>query len=430
MKISACLVTVSLIANLVLASIWLNRRSSRTLQSNPHSEGLNSQAESAISKMDRSKVETFETVAAIGSEPLTWKQLESSDLKGFIRHLRAVGCPEETVQDLVLAQVNRQHAARTRELWPDRFKTKDFWEMSSQRDQAEVKKNREMMRNEREMRKEKSALLVELLGVDPEKERRKAAGGEDFTDWQQSRVGFLPESKREAVMKFLDEFEDKMQEFHARNRGLYDGQFRAEQRQLEAERLQGLAPYLTTAELREYELRQSQLATQLSFDLRGLSLSRDQYETIFDIRKKYGDSIHNFGDIDSPERGKEAEKNQKAMKDDLAGALGPEFTKQYERSQDYSFRQLTSLAKRNDLPTDTAAKVYDFKTASEQSVKQLQENTTITGEERQKALQQVRAETQKTVKEALGEKVYNAYLRQGGWWINNLAPERPLRRAP
>jgi len=104
MKISACLVTVSLIANLVLASIWLNRRSSRTLQSNPHSEGLNSQAESAISKMDRSKVETFETVAAIGSEPLTWKQLESSDLKGFIRHLRAVGCPEETVQDLVLAQ--------------------------------------------------------------------------------------------------------------------------------------------------------------------------------------------------------------------------------------------------------------------------------------------------------------------------------------
>jgi hypothetical protein len=52
---------------------------------------------------------------------------------------------------------------------------KPFWETTKQ-DPAEQKKNRERMRQERALREEKSALLVDLLGVDPEKERRKADG--------------------------------------------------------------------------------------------------------------------------------------------------------------------------------------------------------------------------------------------------------------
>src|SRR6185369_17539837 len=168
------------------------------------------------------------------------------------------GCPEETIQDLILAEVNRRYAAKTRELWPDRFKPTEFWK-TQKYDPAENRKNRENARKEREWQKEKSALLVELLGFDPEKKIRLEEGWDEAMDWQQSRVAFLPEAKREAVLKYMDEFDEKMQDFYQRSQGLWDGETRAEQKQLEAEKMQGLAQLLTPEELREYELHSSQL---------------------------------------------------------------------------------------------------------------------------------------------------------------------------
>ena len=127
---------------------------------------------------------------------------------------------------------------------------KPFWETQKiNTDVAEIKKNRDRQRKSRELQKEKSALPVELLGVDPELERRKADGYQEYFDYYDSQVSFLPESKRQAVRKYLDEFQDKQQEFYALNRGLYDAQYRDDQKRLEAERMQGLAQFLSSQEL-------------------------------------------------------------------------------------------------------------------------------------------------------------------------------------
>jgi len=117
------------------------------------------------------------------------------------------------------------------------------------------------------------------------------------------------------------------------------------------------------------------------------------------------------------------------MDGEIAAALGPDLGKQYQRDQDYSYRQLASLAVRNDLPAGTADKIYDDKDAAEQAVKQVQNDPTLTPQQRQAALQQIRIETQNTIKQALGDKSYKRYLRSGGWWINNLAPMPPPGRS-
>ena len=279
------------------------------------------------------------------------------------------------------------------------------------------------------MQKEKSALLVELLGFDPEKKIRQEEGWDDSMDWQQSRVAFLPEAKREVVLKYLEDFDEKMQDFHQRNQGLWDAQSRAEQKQLEKEKLEGLAQFLTPQELRDFELHSSQLADQLRHDLQTLSLSQEQYEQVYDIRKKYGDSIYNYGDIEGKEARDQVEANQKELKNDLLAALGPVQGKEYERSQDYSYQQLNRLAKRYDLPADTATKVYDMKETAEQTVKQLQAKKELTDQQRQDTLWQVRQETEASIKEALGEKNFKRYQREGGWWINNLAPKpKPAKK--
>ena len=430
MKPVIWLIAISVTANVLLAGLWL--KSARptappTANSDPSPVVSNAgKFDSTDHSPGQDSSINKEPATILSASTATWKDLQSDDLKEFIHRLRTAGCPEETIQDLILAEVNRRYAARTRALWPERFEQKPFWQVQKRNpDPVEQKKNRENYRQEREWQKEKSALLVELLGVDPEKQRRLEEGLDEPMHWQDRQLAFLPESKREAVSKYLDDFSEQEQDMHARNRGLWDSESRTEQRVLEAAKMAGLALLLTPSELREYELRQSQTASQLSHDLRNLSINRDQYEAIFDIRKKYGDSIYNYGDLEGKEARQKVEDNQKAMKAELAAALGPSLVKEYERSQDYSYQQLVRLAQRNDLPADTAGKVYDYKQAAETSVKQLREDKNLTTEQRQELQQKIRAETEQTLKQTLGEKSYKRYLNDGGWWINNIAPAPP-----
>ncbi len=432
MKPLRILFIVSIAANVALASWWLKARNAATHPDSAAGESSQSAGKSSSRFGKGSGTETAASETINSSETgatgtiTTWLDIQSTDLKQLVRRLREAGCPDETVKDIVVAEVNRIYAVRTRELWPLRYENDTkFWKTQSNRYNSESqKKQRESWRKDRELQKEKSALLVELLGVDPEKQQRIEDGYDEFYfNWQERQVSFLPESKRVAALKILDDFGEKQQEMYAANAGIHDAQSRAEQKQLEAEKMAALAQILSPSELRDYELRQSQTAQQLSSDLRNTTVSREEYEAIFDIKKKYGDSINNWGDLNKGERN-QAEENRKAMKAELAASLGTDKFKEYERGTDYYYQQLTRLAKKNDLPADTAGKVYDYKTTAEDAVKNLRGNKDMTREESQAALQQIRTETEATLKNTLGEKAYNSYLKNGGWWINNIAPQQ------
>jgi hypothetical protein len=427
MKPFVWLILLSVTTNVLLAGWWVKNRNrdandeTAVAASTPTAEGRF--GPSGSKRLAPRHGEPSSPEPEVSGMPTSWKDLQAHDLKEFIRRLRGAGCPEETVQDLVLAEVNRRYAAMNRQLWPERDSIKPFWEVQKN-DPAGSKKNRERSRRAAELRKEKSALLVELLGVDVEKERRKSESFVDNLDYNERRVSFLPEAKREAATKILDELDDKMQEFQTRNRGMYDAQYRAERKQLEEQRSVALAQVLTPDEVREFERRNSQVATQLSYDLRGLTVSREQYDAIYDVRKRYGDSIYNYVEIETKAERDQVAKNKEALQADLVAALGPDKAREYQRSQDYSYQELIRLATRNDLPVETAAKVYDFKEAAEESVKQIKADPSLTEEQRKTALDTIREETRQAVTNSLGAS-FPSYLRQGGSWINNLAPARP-----
>ncbi len=45
-----------------------------------------------------------------------WGQLESSDYRTYIANLRAIGCPEQTIRDIITADVDTLYASRRRQL--------------------------------------------------------------------------------------------------------------------------------------------------------------------------------------------------------------------------------------------------------------------------------------------------------------------------
>jgi uncharacterized protein YdcH (DUF465 family) len=354
-----------------------------------------------------------------------WKDIDAEELKLLVTHLRAVHCPEETIKDIVLGRVENIYGARTTAIFQDQEDQSKYWKPFNRKFTVEMaKKNAAQMEQYKSLQKEMTALIVELFGVDVEKERREQDGNEaNALDYLGQQLAYLPEIKRESAQKILESFNQKQQEFYASISGSWDSTAREKQKQLEQEKLDGLAQILTPQELREYELRSSQNASQLISELHGVSLSRSQYEALYDIRAKYGDSIYNYGDDgNSPEKIKQIEQNKLNLKSEIAAALGPDKAKEFDRANDYTYRQLSGLATHENLPDGTAAKVYDFKQQAEDAVKAIRENKDLTSDQRQSAFYQIRQETEASVKTTLGEKAYKLYGNHGGWWLNNLGP--------
>jgi len=52
--------------------------------------------------------ETPHPTTATAAKPFRWQQLESADAETFVANLRATGCPEQTIQDIVSAEYERQ----------------------------------------------------------------------------------------------------------------------------------------------------------------------------------------------------------------------------------------------------------------------------------------------------------------------------------
>jgi len=68
----------------------------------------------------RREVETEPVVAPAGRPPpspaFRWSQVESSDYPTYIGNLRAIGCPEETIRDIIKADVAALYASKRRQL--------------------------------------------------------------------------------------------------------------------------------------------------------------------------------------------------------------------------------------------------------------------------------------------------------------------------
>jgi hypothetical protein len=421
LKFSTAIIALSLAANLALAVRWTQQSHASALAPVapvPVRSPSTTSPAPAIAAQAAPPGSDDPTLRVANLLDGAWGRIQSENLKEYVARLRAIGCPEETVQDIIVAEVHRLFAARQRAINPEPMET-EWWKARDWDTEA----NRDRSRKYRELAAEESAMLIDLLGVDPTKSRRESDG---FFDYRDSQLAFLPESKRDAARKLIEDFDEKRQEVSRRNGRIYDSQTRSEQHALEQDQLTALSQILSPEELRQWKLRNSQTATQLQYEISSLNLTEDQYQKLFDVRDKYGDSIYNWAG-NSPDEAAAANAAKAQMQKDVQAALGPDLSKDYERSQDYQYKQLTSLAKKYDLPADTASKVYDVKTAAEDAVKKINADTSLNTDDRQAALQAVRDETETAVKSQLGDKSFSSYQKNGGWWLNNLAPRRNPR---
>jgi hypothetical protein len=337
-----------------------------------------------------------------------WRALESPDYRQFIARLRGVACPEQTIQDIIIAKVNKDYAAREAALKLRPELTKP-WEVNAWTGANLYEKQKQM----RELLREKRALLKDLLGIDVPMEMPAVYGGRETARYE-AAFAALPESKRDRVRDIQESFWDKAEALEQRTRGFWEPEDMAERKRLHEERRQALAQVLTSEELDSYELDTSSLAVSLRAQLSAFAPTDKELREIFKLRRQLEEQFEDDRPGADEVRAAQRVEAHEQAEQQIKATLGEERYAEYRRSQDYNFRNLARVAQQNGLSKELAVQAYELQKQARLQVAQVRANRALSWQQQQEALRSIQAETEKALVQALGEPAYRALQGQGG----------------
>lgn len=351
----------------------------------------------------------------VADQQFNWNTVESEDYKKYIANLRAIGCPEETIRDIIVADVNKLFASRKHERQAARTNKFAYWKaggfFTSLADPARIE-------NSQAEAREKRALFQILLGSVPEEKSDLLAAFNPF----ESMLDFLPAGKQTVVTELYQKYQAKMLQ------GLSGGTPDAEdlrqmaktQKEMEAE----LGKVLTPQELEDYQLRMSQTAMVMRMQLASFDPNEPEFRAIFKAKKAFDDEFGLMGlsAMDAAEKEK-LKAAQQQMNDALRKTLGETRYAEYERAQDYNYQTIYRVAERNGLGGEAAGKVYEIKKVAEDQARLVRSDRTLNQEQRTAALRDIRVETESAIHTVFGDKAAQSYQSQGGTWLQGISPD-------
>jgi hypothetical protein len=412
---SRALLILSVAVNVVLAAVLLSRNqpaSERAEAADGHAGALAGKVVSAS--------QTQAVLPTNAAPPvLDWRRVESPDYRQYIANLHAIGCPWETIKDIVIADVMKLYTTRYNQVKNGNREFR-FWETGEKRLVLDQVAKGQLAQLEKEM----PEVLHQLLGVNYPEELNQYLPGEAE---QQGRLDFLPEDKRRQVQTFNDEYDwrRKLLEERAENSpgGALTDADREELRKLEAERQAALGRVLTPAELERLDLSVSRTAERLRYNLVGFNPTPEEFRAIFQLEKALDDKYDMVNTSDPlVQEQKRADRAQ--VTEAIRQQLGDARFAEYQRSDDQSYRQLCSFCAEQELPSAMAISVFEIKQAAERKKQDLAASPAIPLAQRQEALKALAAETRLALRQTMGSDTFTRYDQLYGGWVQVLESKR------
>ena len=331
-------------------------------------------------------------------EPATgWQALASSDLQRFVANLRSVGCPEQTLRDIVLAEVNRRYDPLAHGL---KVQAEHIlpWEAVASRD----RKNDES--KWRQLLDEKRALLKDVLGLDVPMEVPGQLAGRNIERFESAYKG-LPSEKRDQVRAIQENYWSQSDAIKERTIGFLEPEDREEFVRIKAERRAQLAEILTPHELESYELATSTTGNYLRSKMNGFEAKDEELRALLNFTQPLEEEFSLSRKSPDPENKeftalrKEAEQ---AVENQIKTTLGDERYAEYQRMQDSVYRDLAKVGKEVGLAKDSIVQVYEVQKALRSDAERIMRDTAVPPELRIQALQEMQARALGTYQSLLG----------------------------
>jgi hypothetical protein len=197
--------------------------------------------------------------------------LESPDYKEYISRLRNFGVPEKVVRDIIIADVQKLYRPRFAALRPPRKPANpNFWETRNQGYNPAQQQTKEQREQTRALQKEQTELIKTLLGTDVYEQMSRESS---YPDWTERTYGQLSKEDREKISEMRERFQEAQSEIYAKANNYVDQETQAELEILRRKHRDELAQILPPEKLLEYELRSSDIAQSMRWELSGFAQS-------------------------------------------------------------------------------------------------------------------------------------------------------------
>jgi hypothetical protein len=361
-------------------------------------------------------------VHATPPAPLRWDQIADDDLRLYRDNLRAIGCPELTVQEIIRAVINENFGARRRGLLAP--VERQYWNLVLR---GELNRRQRLSQMEwgkalTALAGERQQLISDVLGQDAlaSEAVRQARRAE-----AEQRRAWLSADKRTQLANLEARHQQQLADWstglnqHPGSPPTPQDESRLQQIQMEFDAAE--KQLLTPTELTELKLRESDVAGWAA-SLPGFNPTEDEWRSLTQLRAQYEESQNVLASPDLNDGTRAARQNELATSFDEAvkAALAPDRLTQYQLANNAEYQSLHAVAQRYGLGDDLVNQGLDIQQTARNMADQVRTNPNLSPENQQTTLNNIQQETSQTLSQILGPGVFATYQEYGGDWFASL----------
>jgi hypothetical protein len=324
-----------------------------------------------------------------------WSQIETNDYVAYIANLREIECPELTIRDIIISEINLLYAKRRAKEVPSL--ARQWWRSTP--DPEFLRAATDKLKS---LEAERVALLDKLLGPGWEKGLPEAQipvvdlGGpylEDLSPEARKAVEQIAQTTQSRADAYLRECEKLGQTPDAK-----------ELARLQQAAQTELAKYLSPVQLEEYLLRYSPTSEKLRRELMGFEATPDEFRQIYRSVDALTLQMQTSYPGDDAV-GKKIRANLQAQSDlALKQTLGNDRFQFYQLTRDPAFAQARQVTEQFGASAEAVLPVYQINQMTQSELLKIDNDPTLNEEDRQAAIRQIQADQEKSIRAILAAK--------------------------
>jgi hypothetical protein len=352
-------------------------------------------------------VRLVRTNVVVRRQFFSWQELESSDYPTYIANLRGIGCPESTIRDIIVADVNLLYSRRRAAEVPTG--SEQWWRSEPDMDllQAAADKSRTLD-------EERRALLARLLGSNWETGSETLSLPDTSITFSGVQLGELSTEAKQAVRDIETRSRDRREAYAAARQGQGLPSDPAELARIRQQTRDELAKVLTPAQLEEYLLRYSNNATQLREVMRGFHASPEEFRGVFRATDTLDLQIEALAGASDPAAVKRREELEGQREAAIKEALKPERYAYYKLNQDPAFQSSRETAEQIGATPESVLPLYQINQETEKERQRIMRDPGLTPEQQTESLATVYQNQLDTLRKILGEEAFKRYQAATG----------------
>jgi LysM repeat protein len=316
----------------------------------------------------------------------SWQEIESQDYPTYIANLRQIGCPEQTIRDIIIADVNGLYARRraTELVTPEQ----QWWRSEPDTNVLHVAAEKA-----RVLDTERRTLLARLLGGSWE-------SGDMISLPRPSRpgvildgpvLGSLSAETKQAIQNISASSEERLQAYLDSRQADGKSTEAVELAKLRQQTREELARVLSPGALEEYLLRYSQEASNLREaigELQYFNTTPDEFRAVFRATDSIDQQLQLLADSTDPASVLARRNLEQQRENAIRTALGSKRYEEYTLLHDPRYRDAVATAREAGDPA-SARTIYQINVAATMTQDSIQSDTNMTASQKAIELKQL-----------------------------------------